>query len=187
MSKIIAIDSYQPQDKDKFFFDTNIWMYLYCPIGNYNQEIIRKYDGFLKRVLLAKSSIFISSLVLSEFFNTYTRLEFNILKKKEPSKYQDFKRDFRRTELYKKLVLQIKATVKTQILKLAKRLNDKFSYINLDELFKDIERSDFNDNYYQLLAATENIKIVTNDYDFASTRKVPVPILTANYKLLEEV
>jgi len=185
MSNIIAIDSYQPQDRDSFFFDTNIWMYLYCPMGNYRRRITRKYDGFLKRVLQAKSSIFISSLVLSEFFNAYSRLEFNLLKDKEPSKYKDFKKDFRGTEAYKRMVNSIKTIVKTQILKLAKRIDDKFSNINLDELFENIERSDFNDNYYQLLAATENIKIVTNDSDFASTRKIPVPILTANYKLLK--
>lgn len=65
MSNIIAVDSYQPQVNDKFFFDTNIWMYLYCPIGNYKKRIIQKYDGFLKRALQSKSSIFISSLVLS--------------------------------------------------------------------------------------------------------------------------
>ena len=185
MSNIIAIDSYQPQDKDKFFFDTNIWMYLYCPLGNYKREVIKKYDGFLKKAIGVKSSVFISSLVLSEFFNAYTRLEFNILKEKEPSKYRDFKKDFRETAAYKKTVISIKTIVKTQILKLSKRLDDMFSNINLDELFENIERSDFNDNYYQLLAATENIKIVTNDSDFASTRKIPVPILTANYKLLK--
>ncbi len=182
MSNIIAIDSYQPQEEDKFFFDTNIWMFLYCPMGNYKEAIVKKYDGFLKKAIGIKSSIFISSLVLSEFFNAYTRLEFNILKGKEPL---DFKKDFRGTDDYQRLVINIKTIVKTKILKLAKRLNDNFSNINIDELFEDIEQSDFNDKYYQFLAITENIMIVTDDSDFASTKKTTVPILTANYKLLK--
>lgn len=184
MSNIIAIDGYQPQNKDKFFFDTNIWMYLYCPIGNYKRRVTEKYDGFLKKVLQARSSIFISSLVLSEFFNTYTRLEFNMFKGEEPL---DFKRDFRGTDDYQRLMINIKTIVKRQILKVSERLDDKFSNMDLEELFENIEQSDFNDNYYQLLAAAENIKIVTDDYDFASTRKIPVPILTANYKLLKGI
>ena len=57
--------------------------------------------------------------------------------------------------------------------------------MNIEELFRNIEQSDFNDNYYCILAATEDIKIVTDDHDFASTEKTRVPILTANYKLLK--
>jgi len=185
MSNIIAIDSYQPQNKDKFFFDTNIWMYLCCPLGNYERTVIRKYDGFLKKALLVKSSIFVSSLVLSEFFNAYTRLEFNILKGKDPLRYQDLKRDFRRTNDYKRLTVNIKMTVKTRILKVSKRVDDNFSNMDLEELFDNIEQSDFNDNYYHILATIENMKIVTNDYDFGAVRKVSVPILTANNRLLK--
>jgi predicted nucleic acid-binding protein len=185
MNNIVAIDSFQPQEKDKFFFDTNIWMYLYCPMGGYNRNVIKKYDAFLKKVIQARSSIYISSLVLSEFFNAYTRLEFNILKGKEPTKYHVFKKDFRGTSDYKKLVLDIKTTVESYILKLAKRLDDNFSSIDLDDLFEDIEKSDFNDSYCLILVAGENIKVVTNDYDFVSTKKLKVPILTANDKLLK--
>jgi len=185
MNNIIAIDSYQPQDDDKFFFDTNIWMYLYCPIGNHKKKVIKKYSDFLKKILHAKSSIFISSLVLSEFFNAYTRLEFNILKSNEPLKYRDYKKDFRETDAYKKLAVDIKTTVRTRILKFTERLDDGFSDISLDELFDGIEKSDFNDNYLLTLAANKNMKIVTNDCDFASIGKATVTILTAHNKLLK--
>jgi len=184
MSNIIDISSYVPREGDKFFFDANIWIYLYCPIGNHKRNVIKKYDSFLKKALRAKSSIFISSLVLSEFFNSWIRLEFNILKESDSDKYVDFKKDFRGTTPYKQSVFTIKTTVTKQIMKIAKRTDDEFEHISLDELFKGIEGSDFNDNYYLTMADSKSFKIVTNDYDFATSRKTSVAILTANYRLL---
>lgn len=81
-------------------------------------------------------------------------------------------------------MVDIKTTVRTQILKFAKRLDDNFSNVSLDELFAQIENSDFNDNYYLTMAKLEGFKIVTNDSDFAYSRKIPVSILTANKKML---
>ncbi|MBU4274091.1 MAG: hypothetical protein KJ893_05500 [Candidatus Omnitrophica bacterium] len=110
MNNIIDISTYNPNGNDKFFFDANIWMYLFCPIGGYKKDTVTKYDGFLKKAIQVEASIFISSLVLSEFFN---------------------------------------------------------------------------DNYYKVLLSGENIKIVTDDYDFARVGE-PISIVTANSKLLEE-
>ncbi len=155
MNKIIDISTYTPRESDNLFFDANIWLYLYCPLGNYGKEKNRKYDGFLKKALQAKSSIFISSLVLSEFFNRWIRLDFNILKNSDPSKYGDFKKNFRSTEAYKKSVAIIKIAIMEQIMKIVKRVDDKFESISLDELFKEIEVSDFNDNYYLTIANLE--------------------------------
>lgn len=185
MNDIIDISQYNPLENDKLFFDANIWMYLYCPIGNYKKDTVTRYAGFLKKAIQSKSSIFISSLVLSEFFNAWVRLGFNILKNKQPKQYIDFKKDFRNTKLYKDEVSTIKTVVTKHIMRISQRIDDGFKNISLDELFKEIEKSDVNDNYYLLMAKLENFKIVTNDSDFAFSRKITVPILTANKKILE--
>ena len=184
MNNIIDIDRYQPRETDKFFFDTNVWMYFYCPLGGYKQKVIRRYDRFLKKILQAKATIYISSLVLSEFVNAYIRLEFNIQKRKVPSIFKDFKRDFRNTEAYKKVANDVRTSVQHQIMKLSARLTDNFSEIDLEDIFRDIESSDFNDNYYLKMAEDNDLIIITNDADFVSAEKVNVQILTANYKLL---
>ncbi len=186
MNKIIDIDNYTPLDSDKFFFDANIWIYLYCPIGNYNKDIIKKYSRFLKKAYQAKSSIFISALALSEFFNRWTRLDFKELNDSDPSKYANYKKNFRNTEAYKNSVSTIKTTVMEHIMKIAKRVDDKFEKISIDELFKEIEVSDFNDKYYLAMANLENFKIVTHDSDFNSSKEKPVPILTANHQMLKK-
>lgn len=182
MNNIIDISTYQPNQNDKFFFDANIWMYLYCPLGNYRRKTIKEYDGFLKKAIQSKSSILISSLVLSEFFNSWVRLDFNILNKSNSLK---FKTDYRNTKLYENQVLNIKTVVIKHIMQIAKRIDDKFANISIDELFKEIEKSDLNDNYHLAMANLENFKIVTDDSDFAFPRKNSITILTANKKMLK--
>lgn len=186
MNNIIDIDTYTPLKDDKFLFDANIWLYLYCPTGNCKQNIKGKYDNFFKKVIQAKSSIVISALILSEIFNRWVRLDFEILKKSKPLKNIDFKKHFRNTQNYKNSVSMIKIVVRSQIMKIANRIDDKFSNISLDKLFEEIEISDFNDNYFLTMANLEGFKIVTDDSDFAFSRKIPVSILTANKKMLEK-
>lgn len=185
MNNVIDIDTYTPLESDNFFFDTNIWIYLFCPIGNYKKKVIKKYDGFLKRACQSKSSVFISALVLSEFFNTWLRLDFNIKKSEYPSRYSDFKKDFRNTKLYEDQALSIKTVVRKQIMRIAQRIDDKFATISIDDIFKEIEISDFNDNYFLVMANLEKFKIVTDDHDFVFSRAITVPILTANQKMLK--
>ncbi|HOV33891.1 MAG TPA: hypothetical protein PLX23_11080, partial [Candidatus Hydrogenedens sp.] len=133
------------------------------------------------------SLIFISALILSEIFNKWIRLEFNILKNENPSQYNDFKKDFRNTQNYKDLASFIKTVVQSEIMKIAYRIDDKFSNISLDKLFEGIENSDFNDNYSLTIANLEDFKIVTNDGDFAGSLEISAPILTANEKMLKKM
>jgi hypothetical protein len=78
MNNIYDIDNYCPSENEGFLFDCNVWMYLFCPIGNYKSNIVYKYSTFFKKILVNKSKIFILALTISEFFNSYVRLEYNI-------------------------------------------------------------------------------------------------------------
>ncbi len=40
MNNEMDVETYIPQDGDKYFFDANIWLYFYCPIGDYNKNTI---------------------------------------------------------------------------------------------------------------------------------------------------
>ena len=184
MTEIMNIDMYSPQKSDRFFFDTNIWIYLFYPIGNYKRAIIDKYSEFFHKLIQAEADIFISSLVLSEFFNVWVRAEFRILQEAEPDKYKEFKRDFRNTQLYQDKMREVKFIVKHQIFKLAKRIDDDFSGLKIDKILRDIEKWDFNDKLHLALVKRHNLKFVTNDSDFHSVQDVP--IITANHHLLRK-
>jgi len=183
MNEIVDISKYNPKRNDKFIFDTNIWIYLFYPMGNYNEDITKKYAGFLKKVLQSESSIYIFSLTLSEIFNTSMRLEFNI-KKNHLHKNIDFKKDFRNTPEGKKLTSDILMIITHKIMKIATRIDDKFSNIPVNRLFDQIENYDFNDRYFLLMADLDKFKIVTNDSDFAISSEISATILTANEKML---
>jgi len=80
MCKIFDIKRYSPSKDERFMFDTNIWMYIFCPIGDYKKHIVGQHSSFLKKLINAKAEVIINSLILSEFINSYLRLEFKIFK-----------------------------------------------------------------------------------------------------------
>ena len=183
VKQIIEIDSYQPKPTEKFFFDTNIWMFLLCPLGNYREHIIAQYGNFFKKVKEEKSLLFVSSLVLSEFFNAYVRLEFALWKEKDcnNTKYSEFKK----TQTYKDQVFEASYVIKNVMLKFAERVDDKFREMDIEELFAQMENSDLNDNYYLELVLMEQMIFVTDDGNIPSP-KIKSTIITGNPRLLEK-
>jgi len=182
MSKLHDINIYQPTSTDMFFFDNNVWMYLFCTIGNYEKEKQRKYSVFFNQVCIAKACIWINSLVLSEFCNAWLRLEYNKwLKKPGNTGKRDYKSDFVPTQVYKDVIKDIKNVLPT-LLKKTERSTDNFNAINLDSIYSELENCDFNDSYYLELARMNHWKIVTDDADFFKNNKLNVEIITANIK-----
>jgi len=165
MSEIIDIKIYEPKSRDIFFFDNNIWMLLYCPIGNYHSKKQKEYSAFYKLILQSKASVFVNSLVLSEFCNAWLRLEFNQWKKDPKHISADYKKDFVPTETFKQTVEDIKPIVK-RIIQSSHQAADDFNSINIDNIFRHFGMVDFNDSYYVELALRNGWKIVTDDRDF---------------------
>lgn len=182
MIKVHDIITYQPSSTDVFFFDNNVWMYLFCPIGNYEKLKQRKYASFFRDVNSAKSCIWINSLVLSEFCNAWLRIVYNNWKKKpENVAKNDYKLNFVGSQTYNDTVQEIKLTLKS-ILKKAERATDDFNSINLDHIFTELENCDFNDSYYLEQSSRNKWKIVTDDADLFKNNKLDVEIITANIK-----
>lgn len=166
MSNKISILSYTPSSEDKFFVDNNIWMYLFCPLGNYREETVDAYNIFFLKLLQNKCTIYTSTLILSEFFNSYSRVDFNIKKSQNPSRYRDYKRDFRNTDEFNLLSKEICDIIKDKILKYSVRLDDNFSTIDIYSILTEDSNFDFNDKYFAKICEDNNIKILTNDKDF---------------------
>ncbi len=183
MTKIININNYSPVHTDKFLFDANIWLYLYCPLGSYNSAAIKNYENFLVKVIKANSTIYISSLILSEFINRYIRLDFNIKKNINPGQFAEFKKDYRPSAEYSNTIKTIRATINQQISQITKQADDNFSGYNLKDILNRIENSDFNDLCSEELSSISSFKIVTDDRDFLHAIKA-IEVLTANPKLL---
>lgn len=182
MIKIYDINSYKAKSTEIFFFDTNIWMFLFCPIGDYNKQKQKTYSLFFNTLNTINATIWINSLVLSEFCNAWLRIEFNQWKKKhENITKTDYKKDFVPSDAYKDIIAEIKIVL-PELLKKTERANDNFQSINLDSVYAELENCDFNDSYYLELAYQNKWKIVTDDGDLFKNNKLNVEIITANIR-----
>jgi len=183
MNNVMDVETYIPKDGDRYFFDANIWLYFYCPIGDHKKEVVGKYSAFLKKVLNNDITIYVSSLVASEIINAWLRLDFSILKRTDVG-IKKFKRDYRGSEYYLSAVKDITAVFKNQLLKISTILDDRATEISMPDVLSGLNKTDFNDCYYHYLAQLDDLMIVTDDADFAAL-DTGISILTANQKLLD--
>ncbi len=175
MVTIHDVKTYTIKENDQFFIDTNIWMYLHCSIGNYNPTIVQEYSDFYQKIKSSKKPIYTNPLLLSEFVNAYSRLEFNMIKRKDG--LYDFKKDFRSKAKYKHIFDKINLLTKRKILQDSIKAQDMFDEFEEEEFFDNPNTYDFNDEYYCYLAEKLNFKIITNDKDFQSS-KYNIEIIT---------
>ena len=151
----------------EFIFDTNIWLLLYGNVADYQKNDQNEYSRLLSEAISRKSSIYITTLILSEFANVLLRLEFNIWKKTAQIIEPDYKRDFVGTAEYQKAVLQISKSIKS-ILALPNiiRLPDQFNTVDINSILSSFKVVDFNDSFICELSKIKNLAIVSNDTDF---------------------
>lgn len=168
MSTTFHLKDYTPSENDKFFFDTNVWLYLYCSVGNYREEIIANYNEFFEKVLEANSSIYTTSLQISEFFNAYSRIEFRIQSRLDPS-LKNYKTQFRSSPEFLELIKELNLIIKHKILKNSIKMDDNFSNINIDNVLLLEKGYDFNDEYFLNLCEENDIIVVSNDRDMIDT------------------
>ena len=165
MIKIHNIEEYKPSSGDAFFFDNNVWMYLFCPIANAQQNKQSKYSNLFKKIIAANACIWVNSLVLSEFCNAWLCIEFNNWKKKaQNNAAADYKKDFVNSTAYQDVINEIKETL-PQILKKSERTSDDFNRVDLDGIYAELSNCDFNDSYYLAQANINKWKVVTDDAD----------------------
>jgi hypothetical protein len=176
-AKLTDITKYDPKSSDIFFFDNNVWMYLFCPLGNYNKSKQKHYSSFLQSVTTSRSTIFISSMVLSEFSNRNLRMDFDLWKD-ETGKYgAEFKKDYVGTSRYKNTVEEIKVSINS-IMKCCDKTSDNFNAIDIGNVLVHLSHIDFNDSYYIELAKLDSWKIVTDDNDFLKYTNHNIEIIT---------
>lgn len=180
MSKVIEVTSYKPKSGDNLFFDNNIWMFLFCPLHNYEKNKQSKYSDLFKSVLSVNASIWINSLILSEFCNSWLRIEYNKWKLLPANKgCNDYKRHFISSTKYQETISEIKDIIPA-ILKNSQRGSDNFNAVNIETILSELNNCDFNDSYYLDLARINNWKIVTDDSDLITSKACKVDIITAN-------
>lgn len=176
-NNVLKISDYQIKEGDVFFFDNNVWMYVFCPLANFKSKRQAAYSKFLQYILSRKSHVFINTLVLSEFCNRYLKLDFDLCNKTgTPQVYTSFKKDYVGSNQFKKTVKEIKIHL-ANIIKMSQKCSDEFNAINIDEVLELFQKIGFNDSYYTFQAKRKNWIIVSDDSDF-SNNNIPQSGLT---------
>lgn len=183
MSNIKNIKSYHISSDDNFFFDNNIWMFLFCPTVTHIKKQ-KQYSSFFSSAISSKACIWINSLVLSEFCNSWLRIEFNKWKKLPANLTRcDYKKDFVKSSKYNDTILEIQEII-PEILKYSERGSDNFNAIEIENVINELSECDFNDSYYLELARKNNYKIVTDDADFFKNNSMNIEIITGNISIV---
>ncbi|KAA6352634.1 hypothetical protein EZS27_000086 [termite gut metagenome] len=164
-NEINDIKKYNPSSTDSYFFDNNIWMFLFCPLGNSSKKKQQDYSRFLQQIQTCRASIFITSMILSEFANACLRLDYDLWKKEDPRNVNArYKQDYIPTARYKTASKEITSEIKN-ILRITERTPDNFNSVNMDNILTNFEIIDFNDSYIVEFCRNQSFKLVTDDKD----------------------
>ncbi|MEX4003602.1 PIN domain-containing protein [Paraburkholderia sp. EG285A] len=177
-NKASDIGGYVYKSAEAFLVDANIWLYLSSLPSAQNAYATNVYSIALKNLILAKSTILISSTIISEFLNRYIRLEWGARHK---TTYPDFK-DFRKSADFQPVGVNAADEARV-ILKLCETRDDKFSSCVVDDVLSNFEAgiNDFNDGVITHICREYGCKLITHDSDFTTGG---IDILTGNNRLL---
>jgi predicted nucleic acid-binding protein len=177
-NKAYNLTGYTFVKDDVLLLDANIWLYLFPAPSDSKKSLVQNYSAVFKDIKIAKATLVINSLILSEYLNRYIRLEWSALHKKA---HPDYKK-FRQSSDYS-LVGQHAAYYAKTILKFCVRKDDGFSVVDIGQIMKDFETGvvDFNDGLIVDSCLRNGWKLVTHDGDFTDGG---IEVLTANSELL---
>ena len=172
------ISKYTVGPTEEFFFDTNVWMFIFAPLAGSRREKQKAYSGFLGEILSRGAMIWINSQVVAEYINGCLRLEFKQWKDQNKIIDADFKRDFRPTKEYANALTSAKSQI-SAILQKCTRQSDDFTAIDINAIIKSMGTScDYGDAIIIDLCKRKKYKLVTDDGDMTKD-ELPFDVITA--------
>lgn len=158
--------NYKIKYSDTFFFDTNIWILLFGTIANTQKKEQKLYSNLFEEILIKEKSIYITTLVISEFTNVLLRKDYKEwIHQNSPVNY-DYKKDFVGTDYYKNSITTIKILI-NKIINLPNiiKVSDSLNSLDFESILNSFEKIDFNDSVFIELCKKNNYIIVSNDKD----------------------
>ena len=180
-SKKIPISSISPKRDDIFMLDTNILIKILYP--SMNDRETEPYENLYAKIMATKSKLLISSIQISEFINRCIRFQFALYIDSDSNKQLNFKKDYRGTENYKNSMTAILDIINSDIIPNYIFIDDGFSKMQSEKIFRYGFSYDFNDSLLLEIASQHHAMLVTDDRDFANYSS-DVKIITNNKTLL---
>ncbi|MGL4651781.1 MAG: PIN domain-containing protein [Caldilineaceae bacterium] len=167
--------------EDRLLIDTNVWL-LNFGISTFGDSRVAVYSAGLKRMLEAKSQIFLNTTVLSEFCTQYANQQWRAEEGRRPKRFAS-KKEYRLSSAAPAAYAEI-ANLVSQIRKFTVWESLGCEATALDDIVAQfaLGKADFNDLTVAALARTRGWAVVTDDADFGP---LDLPLSTGNAALLE--
>lgn len=177
-NKAFDLKKYKFSDRDEFLFDANVWIYLFPGPTNTASRFGAAYTAAVKGMLSARSRLALDPLVLSEYLNSYCRIEWAGLHRRTYPVYKAF----RQSPAFAS-VGQGAALFAKRIISLCSRRDHPFAGVDIARVLVDFESGaqDFNDGLIAETCRINGWMLVTNDGDFTTGG---IELLTAHPVLL---
>lgn len=148
-----------------------------------NDKKVAPYENLYAKLLSTKSKLLISSVQISEFINRCIRFQFALYTDSDDDNKLDFKKDYRNTDDYKNSMTAILDIINSDIIPNYIFIDDGFSKMQNDKIFRYGFSYDFNDSLLLEIASQNHAMLITDDRDFANYIS-DVKIVTNNKTLL---
>lgn len=170
--------SYAYQAGEPILIDANVWLYLHPPAAQPAPAWASDYSGAYASLLNAQARPQVDTVILSEYFNRYIRIEYDAAWR---ATYPSFKR-FRQSS-HGQPILQSAAAEMEQILGSCIAVDTSLSSIDLPALMCAVRDGaiDFNDGVLIENCRIRGCKLLTHDADMNIGG---IEVLTTNKKLM---
>ena len=163
---------------EKFFVDTNIWLYQSYVSGaffsEHSQEKAANYSDFIQKVLSDNGKLFTSALCLSEVAHVLEKKSFEIYKAKQHSCTL---KQFRAIKTERDKIISVVTDVWEEIKSLSTIIEMNMTIDNGDLILKKLSIAplDAYDAQYLIMMEKNNISnILTDDKDFRNIASIDV-------------
>lgn len=158
--------------------DTNVWLYLFPAPGYPPHNFAQQYSSAFANLLTAQAQPVLDPMVLSEYLNRYTRIEWEGNYKSRYFKYKNF----RNSPDFSTVVSSAEVFAK-RILSFCKIHSIPANGLDLNQALAEFSsgNADFNDAILVDICKKSGLKLMTNDGDFQNGG---IEILTKNPRLL---
>lgn len=175
---VIRVSQHKVAPHSGYFFDANVWMFIFGPIAGSSPKKQSIYSALLKNIISHKAKVYVSSLVLSEYINAVLHIGFNQWKRATDNVNAVFKRDYRATQDYKDTLADAIRQVQA-ILDVCEKRPDDFHIVDIHRILASMDQNaDYNDAYYIHDCEKVGLMLVSDDTDVQMIRS-KIKLITA--------
>ena len=167
MNRIKKIEDCSIKKDEIIIIDTCILIFIFYTAGTYRKEKVSRCTSLFSKIINSNAKILILPELLEEFFNRFTKLEYERYLKNNNLEEKNFKyKEFRETSEFKSTLLELKEIYINQISPYAEFAVSNTHPNDICRFLNNLSEMDIKDMILCEMSKKYNAKIVTADSDY---------------------